>query len=172
MGGKLSSAQTLPLILDFVNIVNKIDFNNKDFNNKEVNDDLTGKTTIKFLKKVKKVAYILNSNHASSLGLHPILYFYSQNGQYRTVSFLAVVDFVMKLEERKKLKDFIYVRENFEGFLQNYDYLIKQIYEKHRDVQKSYKEISKFFEQLVIHLKGGLTLDDTLKQIISSPDFK
>jgi hypothetical protein len=85
---------------------------------------------------------------------------------------LAVVDFVMKLEERKKLKDFIYVRENFEGFLQNYDYLIKQIYEKHRDVQKSYKEISKFFEQLVIHLKGGLTLDDTLKQIISSPEFK
>jgi type II secretory pathway component PulF len=86
---------------------------------------------------------------------------------------LAVVDFVMKLEERKKLKDFIYVRENFENFLQNYDYLIKQIfYEKHRDVQKSYKEISIFFEQLVIHLKGGLTLDDTLKKIISSPDFK
>jgi hypothetical protein len=55
MGGKLSSAQTLPLILDCVNIVNKIDFNNKDFNNKEVNDDLTGKTTIKFLKKVKKL---------------------------------------------------------------------------------------------------------------------
>jgi hypothetical protein len=25
---------------------------------------------------------------------------------------------------------------------------------------------------LVIHLKGGITLDDTLKQIISSPDFK
>jgi hypothetical protein len=30
VGGKLYSAQTLPLILDFVNIVNKIDFNNKD----------------------------------------------------------------------------------------------------------------------------------------------
>ena len=172
VGGKLSSAQTLPLILDFVNIVKKIDFNNKDFNNKEVNDDLTGKTTIKFLNKVKKVADRLNSNHKSSLGLHPILYFYSQNGQHRTVSFLAVVDFVMKLEERKKLKDFIYVRENFEGFLQNYDYLIKQIYEKYRDVQKSYKHISIFFELFVIHLKAGKTIDDTLKQIISSPDFK
>ena len=172
MGGKLSSAQTLPLILDFVNIVNKIDFNNKDFNNKEVNDDLTGETTIKYLKNVRKIAYILNSNHKSSLGLHPILYFYSQNGQHRTVSFLAVVDFVMKLNERKKLKDFIYVRENFEDFLQNYDYLIKQIYEKHRDVQKSYKHISNFFEQVVIHLKAGKTLDDTLNQITSSDDFK
>ena len=96
VGGKLYSAQTLPLILDFVNIVNKIDFNNKG-----VNDDDTGETTIKILKKVRKVAYILNSNHASSLGLHPILYFYSPNGQHRTVSFFAVVDFVMKLDEKK-----------------------------------------------------------------------
>jgi len=173
VGGKLYSAQTLPLILDFVNIVNKIDFNKKDVNNKEVNDDLKGKTTIKFLKNVRKIAYILNSNHKSSLGLHPILYFYSPNGQHRTVSFFAVVDFVMKLEERKKLKDFIGVRKIFEEFLQNYDYLIKQIYEKYnRDVQKSYKHISRFFDELVIHLKGGITLDDTLKQIISSPDFK
>jgi hypothetical protein len=168
VGGKVYSGQTLPLILDFVNIVNKIDFNNKG-----VNDDLTGETTIKILKNVRKVAYILNSNHPSSLGLHPILYFYSQNGQHRTVSFFAVVDFVMKLQERNKLNDFIGVREIFEEFLQNYDYLIKQIYEKYnREVQKSYKHISKFFDQLVIHLKGGLTLDDTLKQIISSPDFK
>jgi len=172
VGGKLSSAQTLPLILDFVNIVNKIDFNNKDSNNKEVEDDLTGKTTIKFLKKVRKFAYILNSNHKSSLGLHPILYFYSQIGQHRTVSFLAVVDFVMKLEEIKKLKDFIGVREKFEDFLQNYDYLIKQIYEKYRDVQKSYKHLSNFFDKVVIHLKAGTTLDDTLNQIISSDDFK
>ena len=172
VGGKLYSAQTLPLILDFVNIVNKIDFNKKDVNNKEVNDDLKGKTTIKFLKNVRKIAYILNSNHPSSLGLHPIVYVYSQNGQHRTVSFLAVVDFVMKLNERKKLNDFIYVREKFEDFLQNYDYLIKQIYEKHRDVQKSYKHISNFFEQVVIHLKAGKTLDDTLNQIISSDDFK
>jgi hypothetical protein len=167
VGGKLYSAQTLPLILDFVNIVNKIDFNNKG-----VNDDLTGETTIKFLKKVRKVAYILNSNHSSSLGLHPILYFYSQNGQHRTVSFFAVVDFVMKLDERNKLNDFIGVRQNFEDFLQNYDYLIKQIYEKHRDVQKSYKHISNFFDRLVIHLKAGKTLDDTISHIISSEDFK
>ena len=168
VGGKLYSAQTLPLILDFVNIVNKIDFNNKGVND----DNKKGKQTINFLKKVRKIAYILNSNHPSSLGLHPILYFYSQNGQHRTVSFLAVVDFVMKLDERKKLKDFIYVREKFEDFLQNYDYLIKQIYEKHRDVQKSYKHISNFFDQVVIHLKAGKTLDDTLNQIISSDDFK
>jgi hypothetical protein len=169
VGGKLYSAQTLPLILDFVNIVDKIDINNK-----EVNDDLkvTGEETIKILKKVRKIAYKLNSNHPSSLGLHPILYFYSQNGQHRTVSFFAVVDFVMKLDEGKKFNDFIDVRQNFEEFLQNYDYLIKQICEKHRDVQKSYKHISNFFNQVVIHLKAGKTLDDTINQIISSDNFK
>ncbi len=166
VGGKLYSAQTLPLILDFVNIVNKIDFNNRG-----VDDDLTGETTIKFLKNVRKIAYKLNSNQPSSLGLHPIVYFYSQDGRHRTVSFFAVVDFVMKLDERKKFNDFIEVREKFEYFLQNYDYLIKQIYEKHRDVQKSYKHISKFFEQFLIHLKAGKTIDDTINEIISSHDF-
>lgn len=167
VGGKLYSAQTLPLILDFVNIVNNLDFNNKG-----VNDDLTGDTTIKILKNVRKMAYKLNSNHPSSLGLHPILYFYSQDGRHRTVSFFAVVDFVMKLDEGKKLNNFIEVREKFEEFVQKYDYLIKQIYEKYRDVQKSYKHISKFFEQVVIHLKAGKTLDDTINELVSSEDFK
>jgi Protein of unknown function DUF262 len=166
MGGKLYSAQTLPLILDLVNIVN-----NMDFNNKGVDDDITGEATIKILKRVRKIVYQLNSNHPSSLGLHPILYFYSQEGRHRTVSLFAVVDFVIKLDERKKLNDFIEVRENFEQFLQNYDYLIKQIYEKYRDVQKSYKHISNFFEQFVSHLKGRKTIDETINDIISDSDF-
>jgi Protein of unknown function DUF262/HNH endonuclease len=167
MGGKLSSAQTLPLILDFVNIVNKIDFDKN-----EIEDDTTGKTTINFLKNVRRIAYRLNSNHPSSLGLHPIIYCYSREGRHRTVSFFAVVDLAMKLELLKKLNDFIDVREKFEEFLLKYDHLIRQIYEKHKDVQKSYKPISNFFQQIIAHLKTGKTIDDIIKQITSSNDFK
>jgi hypothetical protein len=90
IGGKLYSAQTLPLILDFLNIVNDIDSNNKD-----ILDDETGERTIQILNNIRKVVYRLNSNHPSSLGLHPIIYFYSQDGRHKTASFFAIVDFVI-----------------------------------------------------------------------------
>lgn len=104
LAGKLYSNHTLPLILDFIDIVN-----NKG-DNKKMPDE-TGETTIEFLKKTKKIASKLNSNDRSSLGLHPIVYFYSKQGRYRTVSFLAMVDFVIDLDQRKKLNSFIKVRE-------------------------------------------------------------
>lgn len=142
MGGKVYSPQTLPLILDFVNVVNNIDFNNKG-----INDDSTGEATIQFLKKVKKIAYKLNGNHPSSLGLHPVVYFYSKEGRHRTVSFLAIVDLVIELDKHNKMNDFIEVRQKFEEFLLNNDYLIQQIYLKYRSVQKSYKYLSTFFSR-------------------------
>jgi hypothetical protein len=58
VGGKLYSSQTLPLILDFVNIVNGIDYSNKG-----VEDDETGELTIQILKNVRKIAFRVNSNH-------------------------------------------------------------------------------------------------------------
>lgn len=167
VGGQLYSAQALPLILDFVNIVNNIDFNNKG-----IKDDVTGEETIKFLKNVKKVSYRLNGNHPSSLGLHPIVYCYSKEGRHRTVSFLAMVDFVMELDKRKKMNDFIKVREKFEEFVVENDYLIQQIYVKYRDVQKSYKHISKFFLEVVNNLKADKTIDETREDITSTQDFK
>ncbi|MGL4758941.1 MAG: HNH endonuclease [Patescibacteria group bacterium] len=166
LAGKLYSNQTLSLILDFVNIVNNIDFNNKG-----LDDDTTGEKTREFLKKVKKVTYLLNSNHPSSLGLHPIIYFYSKDGRYRTVSFLAVVDFVIDLDQRKKLNEFIEVREKLENFIVEYDGWIKQIYEKHRNNQKSYKYISKLFCEISTNLKSHQTIDKTIEAITSTDNF-
>lgn len=166
VAGKLYSAQTLPLILDFVNIANNIDLNYK-----ELADDITGETTIQFLKQAQKVARRINSNHPSSLGLHPIIYFYSKNGRYRTVSFLAIVDFVIELNERKQINDFIEVRKNLEILIFKYNDWIKQIYEKHRDNQKSYKYISKLCKKIVDLLKAGNTIDEVINTILSTDDF-
>ncbi|BAT53342.1 hypothetical protein NOS3756_23020 [Nostoc sp. NIES-3756] len=167
MGGKLYSSQTLPLILDFVNIVNGIDFNNKG-----LDDDTSGEETIKILKNIRKIAYRLNGNHPSSLGLHPIVYFYSKEGRYRTVYFLAIVDFVMELDKRKKIDIFIEFREKFEKFILDNDYLIQDIYVKYRSIQKSYKYISIFYQEVIKGLKNGKTIDDTIHDITLSNDFK
>jgi hypothetical protein len=59
----------LPLIFDFVNICNS---------DKEYEDDQNGDNTISCLKQTRKIARLINSNHPSSLGLHPLVYFYAK----------------------------------------------------------------------------------------------
>jgi hypothetical protein len=166
VGGKLYGSQTLPLILDFVNIVSKLDPNKKG-----VADDDTGEVTLKILKDVRKVAYKLNSNHPSSLGLHPAIYFYSQEGRHKPASFFAVVDFVMELDKQKKINDFIDVRIEFEKFILEYDYLIQQIYRKYRSAQKSYPYIAKLFLKIVSTFKDGKNIKEAMREIVNSSDF-
>ena len=166
VAGKLYSAQTLQLILDFVNIANNIDFINK-----RLDDDLSGEATIKFLKLTKRIAQKINSNHCSSLGLHPIIYFYSRNGRYRTVSFLAIADFVIEMDNKNQLNNFIEVRQKFESFIFEYNDWIKQVYEKYRDNQKSYKHISDLYLKVVASLKSGNTIDEAANAVVSTEKF-
>jgi hypothetical protein len=166
VGGKLYTTQTLPLILDFVNIVNAIDPSNKG-----IQDDNTGDETLRILKNIRKVAYRLNSNHPSSLGLHPAVYFYSQEGRHKTASFFAVIDFVMELDKQRNMNDFIDVRSRFESFILEYDYLIQQIHRKYRSTQKSYPHISKLFIRMVSVLKAGKDIDESINEVVASPDF-
>ncbi|AKG21569.1 GmrSD restriction endonuclease domain-containing protein [Calothrix sp. 336/3] len=166
VGGKLYGSQTLPLILDFVNIVNKLDSNNKG-----ITDDNTGELTLKFLKEVKKVSRRLNSNHSSSLGLHPAVYFYSQEGRHKPASFFAIVDFIMELDKRGKVNNFIDVRSTFEEFIIEYDYLIQQIHRKYRSSQKSYPHISKLFLNIVSAFKAGKNSEESIKEIVANNEF-
>jgi len=164
--GKLYSNETLSMILTFVNIANHVEDENPNIENDE-----TGETTINFLKQAKKVAQRFNSNHASSLGLHPLLYCYSRSGRYRTVSFLATVYFVIKLVETKHLNEFINIREEFEQFLFDYNYLVSQIMSKYRSVQKSYRPIAEFWLKIVEGLKSNKEIDFILKDIVKNNNF-
>lgn len=168
IGGKVYSAQTLPLIHEFVNVVT-----GKGGNSKQTSaDDSTGDETINVLKKVRKVAWRINSNHPSSLGLHPVVYFYSQDGRHKVASFFAIVDLIMDLEQRKEINDFIKVRDRFEELIQKYDYLVQQINRRHRSVQSSYKYISLFYIKNIQLLNAGKNIDDSISEIINNKSFE
>jgi hypothetical protein len=76
----------MPLIFELVNLANEDHL-------KQLQDDLTSDATIMFLKGVRKISNRISGNHPSSLGLHPIVYFYSAEGRFHT-AFLAVISFV------------------------------------------------------------------------------
>lgn len=162
IAGKLYSAQTLPLIVDMINIV-------ANQNNKQ--DDESGDATLSVLKSIRKITYLLNSNHPSSLGLHPAVYFYSQEGRHKTASFLAITDFVAKLAQKGKIDEFIKIRPRFESFILEFDYLTQQINRKYRTAQASYPHISNFFLNLTNLLKPETPDSDIINEIQSTGDF-
>jgi len=166
IAGKVFSSQSLSLITDSVIIINKL----SDVKvMKNVPDDQTGEETLKYIKEVRKYIRIINSQHSSSLGLHPAVYFYSNEGRHKTASFLATVEFIQRLVKHNKLKAFTSVRSLFEDVILNYDYVIQQIVRKYRTSQASYSKVADFFESLT-HTIHDDKIDD--KKIIMETILK
>lgn len=168
IGGRISSAQTLPLILEFVNQVNNIPPKFKDI----LDNDANGENTVNFLKNTRKIAWRINSVHASSLGLHPIIYFYSKEGKYLTASFHAVTNLILELIRKNKLKEFIRAREEFEKFIVNYNYVTQQIMRKYRSSILGRPHISRFYLSIIEKINEGLNYNEAIKKVIENEDFR
>lgn len=166
MGGKNISTQGQMLILEVVNASNGSN-EEKD----KLKDDIDGKVTINFMKNSLKIIRRINSQHPSSLGLHPAVYFYSKEGRHKPVSFWAVVDLMMKLDRSSKFSWFVSVRKDFESFLIEYDYVIQQIVRRHRVGVVSYPYVSKLYWRVIEHLHEGCCVSDIPKLIKGVKDF-
>ncbi len=167
IAGKISSSQTVPLILDFVNIVNKIPVDFKE----TILDDKVGVDTLKCLKNVRKIVWRINSNHPSSLGLHPLVYFYSLDGRHKPASFYAIAEFISELERTNKYSKFILIRKKFEDFLLKYNYLSQQINDKYKYANRAYKHISYLYLKLIELLETGIDIDQAAKSLCADKDF-
>lgn len=167
IGGKNYSAQTLPLVLDFVNIVNAIAHDFK----KTLPDDKDGSATVEVLKRARKIAWRLNSIHASSLGLHPIVYFYSQEGRHKVASFYAIVALILQLEKSNKYKEFMTVRADFESVLLEYDYLPQQIIRRYRSALGSYLHIVDYYLEIIDLLGKGKPMHDVVRELLTQEQF-
>jgi hypothetical protein len=167
IAGKVSASQALSLILDFINIVNQIP---SDFNAK-ISDDNNGDKTLEYLNKVRKVSWRINSVHPSSLGLHPIVYFYSSNGFHKTASFYAITAWIIETESKKNFTDFIKIRPQFEELLIKYDYLIQDINRKYRQAILSYLHIKDFYVECIKFLVQGKNVQDTIIEVMKITKF-
>ena len=160
IGGKVYAASALPLILDFVDISNNIDL-------RTISNDITGEETIKILKRTLKVARLINSNHPSSLGLHPVIYFYSKDGRHKTALFYSITRFVIELEKRNKLNDFVKARKGIENIIWNFDYLIQQINRKYRSSLKSSIYIAEFLFDCMDLINQNKSEKEVIKELIN-----
>jgi hypothetical protein len=168
MAGKIYSAGALPLIWDYIRIVNPP--NKLGSDGLEI-DDPDGNGTLGFLGECKKIAEILNSDDQSSLGLHPIVYVYSESGRHKPASFYAITDLVLELEKKKSFEKFIYARKDFEALLLANDYVIQQIVRQYRSAIGSYQQIKEFYLACIEKLNAKVPVENVIEEINKTPQF-
>jgi hypothetical protein len=156
--GNLSSSDKLELILEFINIVNNISTDN------QLGEDSTGDKTLELLKKCKKVAQRINSSDPSSLGLHPIVYFYTQQGKPKIGSFYGVVSLILNLEQTKSWSKLIKVRKDFEWVIWNYD-MVPQLVAKKSDALQARELVRDFYLEVINKLSGGIDKKNAIAEI-------
>jgi hypothetical protein len=181
IAGTITSPTALPLILDFINIVNNVPFIKYEQKKKRADisgmeephpDDSTGEKTIEYLDKTKKVAQIINSIHPSSLGLHPVVYFYTQEGRHKPASFYATVALIMELEKNRGYPKFIKVRNKFEEFLLTYDNVIQQIVRKYRGALASHLHVKNYYIAVIDSLANGDRSEEAVSRLSQKEEFK
>ena len=164
VAGKGYSSQTLPLVFELVNITNNMPSD-------DIPADVDGTATIAHLKNCRQILNRISGTHPSSLGLHPVVYFYSNTGRYQPTAFFGVVEFVKQLEKSNSFKSFITVRKTFEEFLLKYKMLPNQVTLKHGSGLKGYQPMAELFTFILENCLAGKTHDETITALLSHARF-
>jgi len=169
VGGHGYSGESLPLIFDFVNIVNGLPMDSRAAN--PLNEDTDGSQTIEFLKTVRRFAFRISSVASLSLGLHPVVYFYGANSRYQPTAFLAVVDLLTRLEKRDAFKRFAEYRAAFETFLLDHKTFVNQVTVKWGSKAKGYQHLADLFDLILSAIEAGKSGDEIFGIIKGDPTF-
>lgn len=159
------SGSSLQLIFEVINFLNPQE--------KKTTQDIDGTETEKSLKVVRKYMRLLSSSHESSLGLHPLIYFYADNGTFRPSNFYSFLQFVKQLDDKDKKNLFINNREKFENMMPIIQESIIMLTRKHRSAIKATPHICELFFEILNELNNKIEISDVISNIkIKSNKFK
>ncbi|HLL16738.1 MAG TPA: HNH endonuclease signature motif containing protein [Pyrinomonadaceae bacterium] len=150
VAGQSYSSQTLPLVFELVNLANE-----SDSQTKPSVDDSSGDDTIKYLKTVRRISYRMSGTHPSSLGLHPIVYFYSTEGRFQPTSFLAVIGLLKDFEREDLYATFTKHRKVFEEFLLKYKSFANQVTTKWGSGSKGSDHLKTLYRLILDKIVAG-----------------
>lgn len=162
IAGYSYGSQTLPLIFDLVNIANRLPV--VDSSRIKKAKPATPETpdedqVLDVLRKTNGLVSRMTGVAPASLGLHPVIYFYSANGRHQPTSVLAVAELVSSLIANDMLDDFCRVRKEFENFLLKYKDFLNQLTIKHGSMAKGYLPIKEFLLHVLRELIAYKTVD-------------
>jgi hypothetical protein len=161
-------SQTLPLIYDFVNLANHTPVTDSSKDKGDAADkqeslpkqEVSEEATLKVLGSADRLARRLTGVHASSLGLHPAIYFYSANGRHQPTAVLATAALLVDLEDSEKLLEFTSVRRPFEDFLVEHKMFVNQLTTQHGSMAKGYRQLKDYFQFVLTQFMEGKRAED------------
>jgi hypothetical protein len=162
----------LPMLFDLVNVVNDVaipDSSNKRVTNDELKEDAGGTTTIKYLTNVREMVRRICSNHPSSLGLHPALYFYSPSGVFQAGALLAFTT-LFKGWDTADFKSFTKARSKFEQFLLAHRGVTDAV-RKLGSGARSRPRILAFYKKIILNIEKGKSTAQIYNILARDKDF-
>ncbi|MGI0133662.1 MAG: HNH endonuclease signature motif containing protein [Candidatus Micrarchaeaceae archaeon] len=166
---------TLPFVFDLVNLANRVSVADSTAKSEEVRDaalkeDNDGSLTVEFIATVKKRVQRITGDTSRSLGIHPVVYFYTRGGAFQPTAFLAVSSFLDNLASRDKLKAFTRVRHDFEEFLIRYKEM-GPIIHNFGSGERSVPWLIKYYNRILEGLLDNKTPEAVHESLVKSPDF-
>ncbi len=164
----------LPFVFDLVNDVNGVvakDTSTKKDVADNLPSDLDGAATLQYLNKVRQQITLITTDEPRSLGLHPVVYFYTRGGTFKSESFLAVLRFVNWLEEEKRLKEFQQVRAPFEEYLIAHKEATALIVHKYGTGERSIPWLYAYYRGLFEKLLAGTSFAQIDRSIAKDKNF-
>jgi hypothetical protein len=151
--------QTLPLIFELVNIANEIPVIDTSKSKRRFTVEPREKAdeveTCRVISNAEKLCRRITGTHASSLGLHPAVYFYSANGRHQPTTVLAISQLLVELEKEDRFLEFTEHRNLFESFLVNHKMYVNQLTVRHGSMAKGYTPIKDYYEFLLREIRAG-----------------
>lgn len=161
-GGPVYSSTALRMVYDFINLSVGVP---------SPEDDNDGRRTIEYLIRCRSVMRLLLSNHASSLGLHPAVYFYSWTGKQQPILFLVIAQMIIEYERGRRLAEFIPLREGFETFLMGNRSLLNQVIRKFGTKDSGTTHLRKFYQVILQLISEGKSSEEIIGSLKANPAY-
>jgi len=151
--------QTLPLIFEFVNVANGLPVTDSSKSKRKLSIETKEKpdeeATLSVIGKAEQLSRRISSKHASSLGLHPAVYFYAASGRHQPTAVLATAQLIQDLEKKNLFIEFTKARKQFEDFLVTHKMYTNQLTIKHGSMTKGFAPIRDYYVFVIDLIRSG-----------------
>lgn len=165
---------TLPFIFDLVNLANNqkiTDSTAKRPIKEHLPVDTDGSNTIVFLDRVTTLLASVSGHEEESLGLHPLVYFYTRTGAFQPVAFFGMAKFIESLKAKTQLIAFTKVRALFEEYLISYREGVSIILHNSGSGSRSLPRMQAYYERLFERLSLGRTIQQVREDFINDREW-
>lgn len=164
----------LPFVFDFINAANETkipDSTKGAAKNPKLEADPNGDKTVSYLKNVLRSTTRLTGDEPTSLGLHPVVYFYTGGGSFSPWSFLAWSKIINNRFAQDSIEEFTVIRASLEEFLRKDKWAMTEIIHKNGSGYRSTPWLEKYWTLLLSWFAAGMTGEEVREKLKADKAF-